>query len=88
MQHPRPKPGARERFQADESFANDASVSGKSRAPVQAIPECDVEALAYGYGIPPEPALSEIRRLWWRLRLRGVVLPVERRVIQIEGGAA
>ncbi len=44
------------------------------------------EALAFSYGIPPEPALTEVRRAWWRLRRQGVVLPAERRVIVIAGG--
>ncbi len=46
------------------------------------------EALAFGYGIPPEPALSEVRCLWWRQRRQGLRLPDERRVILITGGAA
>ncbi|MEE9290220.1 MAG: hypothetical protein V3U99_04325 [Alphaproteobacteria bacterium] len=45
----------------------------------------DVEALVYGYGIPPEPALTEVRRAWWRLRRQGVLLPTERRDILVEG---
>ena len=45
-----------------------------------AAPE-DVEALVYGYGIPPEPVLTEVRRAWWRLIREGVRLPAERRVI-------
>ncbi len=44
------------------------------------------EALAYGYGVPPEPALSEVRCLWWRHRRQGVPLPAELRVIRIAGG--
>ena len=43
------------------------------------------EALAFGYGVPPEPALSEVRCLWWRQRRHGLRLPAERRVILIEG---
>ena len=43
----------------------------------------DVEALAYGFGIPPEPMLTHVRRLWWRLTQQGVRLPAERRVILI-----
>ena len=39
------------------------------------------EALAYGYGVPPEPVLTEVRCLWWRLRAQGVRLPAERRII-------
>ncbi len=46
-----------------------------------------VETLAFGYGIPPEPALTEVRCLWWRQRRQGVVLPAERRIIAIDGGA-
>ena len=37
------------------------------------------EALAYGFGIPPEIALTEVRCLWWRLRRQGHRLPAERR---------
>ena len=44
-----------------------------------------VEALAFGYGIPPEPALTEVRRAWWRQRRQGLRLPAERRVILVEG---
>ena len=44
-----------------------------------------VEVLAFGYGVPPEPALSEVRDLWWRQRRLGYRLPAERRVIMIEG---
>ena len=43
------------------------------------------EALTYGFGVPPEPALTEVRCLWWRQRRRGLHLPAERRVILIEG---
>ncbi len=43
------------------------------------------ESLAFGYGIPPEPALTEVRRAWWRLRRLGVLLPAERRVILLGG---
>ena len=44
------------------------------------------EALAYGFGVPSEPALTAVRRAWWRLRCQGVLLPAERRVILIAGG--
>ncbi len=44
------------------------------------------EALAFGYGIPPGPALTEVRCLWWRQRRQGLRLPAERGVIVIEGG--
>ena len=47
----------------------------------------EVEALAYGFGVPPEPVLSDVRRLWWRLRRQAVPLPVEGRVILIKAGA-
>ena len=47
----------------------------------------NIEALAYGFGIPPEPVLSDVRRLWWRLRRQAVPLPVEGRVILIKAGA-
>ena len=43
------------------------------------------EALTYGFGVPPEPALTEVRCLWWRLRHQGVPLPAERRVILVAG---
>ena len=43
------------------------------------------EKLAYGYGVPPEPILTELRRLWWRVISQGTLLPVERRVILVEG---
>ena len=36
MQHPRPKPGARDSSDAGASLAGDAVVSSKSRAPIQA----------------------------------------------------
>ena len=36
MRNPRPKPGARDSSDADTSLAGDASVSNKSRAPIQA----------------------------------------------------
>ncbi len=44
----------------------------------------NIEALAYGYGIPPTPVLVELRFLWWQFRAQGVSLPIERRVILIE----
>ena len=40
-----------------------------------------VEVLAYGYGVPPEPALTEDRCLWWRLQCQGHRLPAEINVI-------
>ena len=43
----------------------------------------DVEALAWGFGIPIEPVLTEVRKVWWRLIRQGVRLPAERRVILI-----
>ena len=79
--------GARDRFGTGKSFADDAPVSNKSRAPVQAIPECEAEALAWGYGLPPADHLTACCAIWWRLRRLGVFLPAERRVIVIEGGA-
>ena len=36
MRNPRPKPGARDSSDADELLASNASVSSKSRAPLQA----------------------------------------------------
>ena len=44
------------------------------------------EALAYGYGVPPEPVLTEVRCLWWRQHRQGLRLPAERRVTLIAGG--
>ena len=46
------------------------------------------EALAYGYGVLPEPTLTELRRLWWRVISQGTLLPIERRVIPVEGRLA
>ena len=43
------------------------------------------EALAYGFGVPPEPALTEVRSAWWRLRRQGLRLPAERQVILVAG---
>ena len=86
MQHPRPRPGARGSADTGISFGDDAPVSNKSRAPIQAIPECEAEALAWGYGLPPADHLTACRTMWLRLRLRGVPLPAERRIILIAGG--
>ena len=87
MRTPSTWPGARGSSDADASLAGDASVSNKSRAPVQAIPESEAEALAFGYGLPPADQLTACRAIWWHLRRLGVPLPVERRVILIAGGA-
>ncbi len=88
MLHPDPGgTGARDKSDAGKSFADDASVSNKPRAPVQAIPEAEAEALAWGYGLPPADHLTEVRAMWLRLRRLGVPLPAERRVILIAGGA-
>ena len=46
----------------------------------------EVEFLAFGYGIPPEPVLTHVRRLYWHLNQQGLRLPAERNVIVIEGG--
>ncbi len=46
------------------------------------------EALAFGDGLSPEPALTEVRRLWWRQAALGHRLPAEIDVIVISGGAA
>ncbi len=84
--------GARDSSDADASLAGDAPVSSnfrvpvKSSVPVQAIPECEAEALAWGYGLPPADHLTEVRAMWLRLRRLGVALPAERRVILITGG--
>jgi hypothetical protein len=57
-----------------------------SPVPTAAAVDVDeIERLAYGYGLPSEPILSDVRRLWWRLRQLGVPLPVERRVIRVTG---
>ena len=45
------------------------------------------EALAYGFGIPPEPVRAEVRAIWWCQRRRGLRLPAEHGVILIAGGA-
>ena len=78
--------GARDSADANASLAGDASVSSKFRAPIQAIPESEAEALAFGYGLPPADHLTACRAIWWRLRRHVGVLPVERRVILIAGG--
>ncbi len=89
MRHPDPKgTGARDSADADASLAGDASVSSNFRAPVQAIPECEAEALAFGYGLPPADHLTACRAIWLRLRAQGVPLPAERRVILITGGVS
>ena len=44
------------------------------------------EALAYGFGTPPEAALTEVRAVWWRQAALGHRLPAERRVVLLEGG--
>ena len=88
MQHPDPRgTGARDKSDAEKSFGDDAPVSSKSRAPIQAIPESEAEALAFGYGLPPADHLTACRAMWWTLRRLGVPLPAERRVILIAGGA-
>ncbi len=86
MQHPRPRPGARDSSDAGKSFGDDALVSIKSRAPIQAFPECEAEALAYGEALPTGPQLAEARALWWRQAALGHRLPAEIGVIAIEGG--
>ena len=87
MQHPRPRPGARGNLETGVSIANDALQSGNPRVPFQAIPECDAEALAWGFGLPPADHVTACRAMWLRLRMRGVPLPAEPRIILIEGGA-
>ncbi len=77
--------GARDKSDAGKSFGDDAPVFNKSRVPVQAIPECEAEALAWGYGLPPADHLTACRATWWRLRRLGVRLPAERRVILVKG---
>ncbi len=95
MQHPDPRgTGARDRNDADASLAGDASVSNKSRAPIQARPlgpgdqaalEARIEQLAYGEALPDN--LTEIRRTWWNLARQGVRLPAQLGLIVIAGGA-
>ena len=88
MRHPDPRgTGARDSSDADALLDGNASVSSKSRAPVQAIPESEAEALAWGYGLPLADHLTACCAIWWRLRRLGVFLPAERGVIVIEGGA-
>ena len=87
MQHPDPgRTGARDSSDTDALLDGNVSVSSKSRAPVQAIPESEAEALAFGYGLPPAAHLTACRATWWRLRRLGVPLPAELRVIRIAGG--
>ena len=64
-----------------------SSRAGSPRNPYPLNDPDEVEALVFGYGIPPEPVLTEVRRVWWRLIRQGVRLPVQRRVIVIPGGA-
>ncbi len=88
MRDPDPKrTGARDSADTGVSFGDDAPLSNKSRAPIQAILETEAEALAFGYGLPPADHLTACRALWLRLRLLGVPLPAEPRVILIEGGS-
>ncbi len=47
----------------------------------------EVEALAFGYGIPPTSVLAELRFLWLRLHAHGVRLPAERRIILLDEGS-
>ncbi len=85
MQSPRPQgPGAQDRIGA--SLGSDAPESIPASLRLQAIPESEVEALAFGYGLPPAAHLKACRTLWWRLRRQGVLLPAERRVILVAGG--
>ncbi len=84
MQHPRPMPGARDRY--DASLGSDAPESILAPFQLQAIPESEAEALAWGYGLPPADHLTACRAMWLRLRLRGVPLPAEPRIILIAGG--
>ena len=88
MQHPDREAGARDGADAGASFGDDARISSKFRAPVQAIPETEAEALAFGYGLPPADHLTACRALWLHLRLRGVPLPAEPRVIATEQGSS
>ena len=63
MQHPDPKwTGAGGKSDTGISLGNDAPLSSKSRAPVQAVHEIDTEALAFGYGLPP--ATTAFLRNW------------------------
>ncbi len=83
----RPQPGGDcGASDADISFGNDESVFTPAPRKIQAIPECEAEAFAWGYGIPPADHLTECRAMWLRLRIRGVPLPAELRIILIAGG--
>ena len=81
MQSPRPQgQGAQDRIGGSDTPAIPASRR------LQAIPESEAEALAFGYGLPPAIHLTACRTLWWHLRRQGVLLPAERRVILVAGG--
>ena len=77
--------GARDRL--GTSLGSDAPESIPVSLRLQAIPESEAEALAFGYGLPPAFHLTACRTLWWRLRRQGLRLPAERRVIVIAGGS-
>ena len=85
MRTPSEMPGARGRIGADVSFADDAPISIPASLRIQAIPETDAEALAYGEAQPTGPQLAEARTMWWRQRRHGRALPAESGVIVIEG---
>lgn len=61
--------------------------AGLASFQLQSIPECEAEALAWGYGLPPDDHLIACRAMWSHLLLHGVSLPAERRIILISGGA-
>ena len=86
MQHPRLLPGARGSSDRGISSGNDASISIPTPLQLQAIPEREAEALAWGYGLPPADHLIAARAVWWRLLSQGVTLPAEPGVIMIRGG--
>ena len=87
MQHPDQfMAGARGSSDVGFSFGDEHQVSSISDAPLQAIPETEAEPLAWGYGNLPADHLIACRAMWMRLRMRGVPLPAERRIILIAGG--
>ena len=57
------------------SLARVASRADYPRNPYPLNDPDEVEALVYGFGVPPEPVLTQLQRLWWRLTQQGVRLP-------------
>ena len=67
------------------SFSDDHK-STPEHPQLQAIPECEAEALAWGYGPPPADHVSACRAIWWRQVALGHRLPAELGLIVLEGG--